>query len=107
MRIKMLKLADKASWDTVENYVMDPFCDNNEDDRKWKKAVKDESKRARGKSILGEGSQGQEMVVMEEKVMEVIMNIQEKVAEVDLVDSGRQLVMIILEEGSLETKEGM
>ena len=46
------------------------------------------------------------MMVMEEKVMVVIITM-EVVTEVDLVDSGGQLAIIILEKGSLETKEGM
>ena len=43
---------------------------------------------------------------MEEKVMVDIMAM-EVVAEVDSVDSGGQLSIIILEEGSLKTREGM
>ena len=35
-RIKMLRMADKASWLVVDKYVADPLCDNDEDDKKWK-----------------------------------------------------------------------
>ena len=37
----MLKLTDKASWEAVYNYVMDPLCDNKEDDKKWKRVIKE------------------------------------------------------------------
>ena len=37
----MLKLANKASWEAVESYVMDLLCDNNEDDSNWKRAIKE------------------------------------------------------------------
>ena len=40
-RIKMLKMADKASWLAVDKYAADPLCDNDEDDKKWKAAVKE------------------------------------------------------------------
>ena len=39
-RIKMLRMADKVSWSAVDKYVTDPLCDNDEDDKKWKAAVK-------------------------------------------------------------------
>ena len=35
-RIKMLKLADKGGWETVDAYVTEPVCDDDEDDQKWK-----------------------------------------------------------------------
>ena len=38
-RIKMLKLADKGGWEAVGTYVTEPVCDNDEDDKKWKRAV--------------------------------------------------------------------
>merc|ERR1712041_12420 len=40
-RIKLLKMADKASWSAVEKYAADPLCDDDEDDKKWKAAVKE------------------------------------------------------------------
>ena len=40
-RIKMLRMADKASWLAVDKYVADPLCDNDEDDKKWKQAIKE------------------------------------------------------------------
>ena len=39
-RIKMLKLADKGGWEAVDAYVTEPVCDNDEDDKKWKRAVR-------------------------------------------------------------------
>ena len=39
-RIKMLKLADKGGWEVVDAYVMEPVCDDDEDDEKWKRAVR-------------------------------------------------------------------
>ena len=50
-RIKLLKMADKASWSAVEKYAADPLCDDDEDDKKWKAAVKEakeEQAKARG-----------------------------------------------------------
>ena len=49
MRIKILRLANKASWMAVENYVTDPLCENDEDDRKWKKAVKEAKEELKNK----------------------------------------------------------
>ena len=40
-RIKCLRLVDKASWLAVDHYVRDPLCSTEEDDRKWKRAVKE------------------------------------------------------------------
>ena len=39
-RIKMLKLADKGGWEAVDAYVTEPVCDDDEDDKKWKRAVR-------------------------------------------------------------------
>ena len=39
-RIKMLKLADKGGWEVVDAYVTEPVCDDDEDDKKWKRAVR-------------------------------------------------------------------
>ena len=33
-RIKILRMADKVSWTAVEKFVSDPFCDNDEEDRR-------------------------------------------------------------------------
>ena len=40
-RIKMLRMADKVSWSDVDEHVTDPLCDNDEDDKRWKVAVKE------------------------------------------------------------------
>ena len=40
-RIKMLRMADKVSWLAAEKYVADLLCDNDEDDRRWKQAIKE------------------------------------------------------------------
>ena len=40
-RIKMLRMADKVSWLAVEKYVADPLCDNEDDDKRWKQAIKE------------------------------------------------------------------
>ena len=34
-------MADKASWLAVDHYVRDPLCSTEEDDHKWKRAVKE------------------------------------------------------------------
>ena len=39
-RIKMLKLADKGGWEAVDAYVIESVCDNDEDDKKLKRAVR-------------------------------------------------------------------
>ena len=59
-RIKMLKLADKALWEAVENYVMEPLCDNNEDDRKWKREKEEakENQESRKKKSSWRGQSG-------------------------------------------------
>ena len=40
-RIKILRMADKVSWAAVEKFVSDPLCDNGEEDRRWKQAIKE------------------------------------------------------------------
>ena len=40
-RIKVLKMADRVSWAAVDKYQADPLCDGDEDDKKWKQAVKE------------------------------------------------------------------
>ena len=66
-RIKMLKLADKGGWEAVDAYVTEPVCDDDEDDKKWKRAVRQvkedaESKRKktvwRGRSVYRGGDGG-------------------------------------------------
>ena len=39
--LKMLRLADKASWQAVDNYIKDPLCENDEDYKRWRKAIKE------------------------------------------------------------------
>ena len=41
LRIKMLRHANKASWTAVDNRVTDPLCDNDEDYKRYKKAVRE------------------------------------------------------------------
>ena len=53
-RIKMLRLADKGGWDAVDAYVMEPVCEDDEDDRKWKRAVrqvKEDAENKRKKTV--------------------------------------------------------
>ena len=58
-RIKMLRLADKASWLALDKYVTDPLCNTEEDDRKWKKAVREAKEEAESKRKGSFGSRGQ------------------------------------------------
>ena len=39
--IKVLKMADRVFWAEVDKYQADPLCDGDEDDRRWKQAVKE------------------------------------------------------------------
>ena len=41
-RIKILKMADRVSWGAVDRYQADPLCDGDEDDKRWKQAVKED-----------------------------------------------------------------
>lgn len=43
-RNKLIKIADKHGWDTVNNYVSDPLAKDDADDKKLRKAVKDAEK---------------------------------------------------------------
>ena len=50
-RIKMLKVTDRVSWSAVDKYQADPLCDGDEDDKRWKQAVreaKEEKDRKKG-----------------------------------------------------------
>ena len=40
-RIKVLRMADRVSWLAVDKYQADPLCEGEEDDKKWKQAVKE------------------------------------------------------------------
>ena len=40
-RSKALKMADRVSWAAVDKYQADPLFDGDEDDKKWKQAVKE------------------------------------------------------------------
>ena len=51
----MLRMADKASWLAVDKYVADPLCDNDEDDKKWKAAVKEAKEEQTKKKGSGYG----------------------------------------------------
>ncbi len=88
-RIKMLKLADKGGWEAVDAYVTEPVCDDDEDDKKWKRAVR---------SQFGEVCQGTEVDMVD---------IMELVGEVALVDIGDLQGWHILEAGVSLVREGM
>merc|ERR1711989_40324 len=63
-RIKLLKMADKAPWSAVEKYAADPLCDDDEDDEKWKaavKEVKEEQAKRKGSGYgYGNGNRGRD-----------------------------------------------
>ena len=40
-RIKILRMADKGSWSAVKKFIADPLCDNAEEDKRWKQAMKE------------------------------------------------------------------
>ena len=40
-RIKILTMADKVSWMAVEKFIADPLCDNAEEDKRWKQAMRE------------------------------------------------------------------
>ena len=42
----MLRMADKVLWLAVDKYVKDPLCENDKDDRKWKRAVREAKEEA-------------------------------------------------------------
>ena len=54
-RIKMLRMANKVSWLAVEKYVADPLCDNDEDDKRWKQAIKEAKEEQVKKKSSGYG----------------------------------------------------
>ena len=54
-RIKMIKIADKASWLAVDKYVADPLCDNDEDDKKLMAAIKEAKEEIAKKKSSGYG----------------------------------------------------
>ena len=54
-RIKLLKMADKGSWSAVEKYAADPLCDDEEDDKKWKAALKEAKEELAKKKSSGYG----------------------------------------------------
>ena len=51
----MLKMADKESWLAVTKYAADPLCDNDEDDKRWKAAVKEAKEELAKKKSSGYG----------------------------------------------------
>ena len=52
-RIKILKMADRVSWTAVDKYRADLLCDGDEDDKRWKQAVKEaKEERDRKKGYL-------------------------------------------------------
>ena len=55
----MLRMADKASWLAVDKYVTDPLCLDDEDDRKWKRAVREAKEEADSKRKGSFGNRGQ------------------------------------------------
>ena len=40
-RIKILRMADKGGWSAIEKFIADPLCDNAEEDKRWKQAMKE------------------------------------------------------------------
>ena len=62
-RLQMLKMMDKVSWLAVDEYVADPLCKDEEDDKRWKKAVREakedaQSRRRGGYSSYSRRGQG-------------------------------------------------
>ena len=55
----MLRTADKASWLAVDKYVTDPLCLDDEDDRKWKRAVREAKEEVENKRKGSFGNKGQ------------------------------------------------
>ena len=51
----MLRMADKVSWLAVDKFVADPLCDNDEEDKKWKQAVKEAKEEQSKKKNSGTG----------------------------------------------------
>ena len=51
----MLRMADKVSWLAVDKYVADPLCKDEEDDKKWKAAVKEAKEEQSKKKGSGSG----------------------------------------------------
>ena len=47
-RIKVLRMADQVSWLAVNKYKAYPLCEGEEDDKKWKQAIR-EAKEEKGK----------------------------------------------------------
>ena len=60
LRIKMLRNTDKASWLAVDNFVTDPFCENDKDDKKWTRAVREAKEEAemKKKAVAAKRNQG-------------------------------------------------
>ena len=40
-RIKILRMADKGGWGAIEKFIADPLCDNAEEDKRWKQAMRE------------------------------------------------------------------
>ena len=54
-RVKMLKMADKASWLAVDKYVADPLCDNDEDDRSGSRQLKRQKRSSLRRGVVVQG----------------------------------------------------
>lgn len=52
LRIKMLRMTNKASWSVVNKYVTDPLCENEEDERKWTREVREAKEEVRQRESL-------------------------------------------------------
>ena len=48
----MLRMANKASWLVVNKYVTDPLCENEEDERKWTREVREAKEEVRQRESL-------------------------------------------------------
>ena len=60
MRIKILRMANKPLWLSLDKYVMDLLCNNNRDDQKWKRAVREvkEEAESKRKAVIAKKGQG-------------------------------------------------
>merc|ERR1712121_428257 len=54
-RIKMIKIADQHNWYTVNKYIADPLCENEEDDKKLKAAIREAKEELAKKKSSGYG----------------------------------------------------
>merc|ERR1712240_44393 len=55
IRIKMIKIADQTNWLTVNKYIADPLCENEQDDKKLKAAIREAKEELAKKKSSGYG----------------------------------------------------